>query len=100
MVDLPAPDGPTIATVLPAGTSKLTPFRIVRVGIVGKVHVVGSSTLPSATASGMASRPVDDLRADVEQVEHLLDVGQALADFAIDEADEVQRLRKLHQHAR
>ena len=30
MVDLPAPEGPTIATVLPAGTSKLRPFRIGR----------------------------------------------------------------------
>ena len=32
MVDLPAPEGPTIATVLPAGTSKLRPFRIGRSG--------------------------------------------------------------------
>jgi len=32
MVDLPAPEGPTIATVLPAGTSKLTPLRICRAG--------------------------------------------------------------------
>jgi len=32
MVDLPAPEGPTIATVLPAGTSKLMPFRIGRSG--------------------------------------------------------------------
>ena len=30
IVDLPAPEGPTIATVLPAGTSKLRPFRIGR----------------------------------------------------------------------
>ncbi len=32
MVDLPAPDGPTMATVLPAGTSKEMPFRIGRSG--------------------------------------------------------------------
>jgi hypothetical protein len=38
------------------------------------------------------------LLADVEQVEHLFDIGQALADFAIDEADEVERDGELHQH--
>ena len=32
MVDLPAPLGPTMATVLPAGTVKDTPFRIGRRG--------------------------------------------------------------------
>ena len=32
MVDLPAPDGPTMATIFPAGTVKLTSFRIGRSG--------------------------------------------------------------------
>ena len=32
IVDLPAPDGPTIATILPAGTSNDTSFRIGRSG--------------------------------------------------------------------
>ena len=32
MVDLPAPDGPTTATVLPAGTVKLMPFSTMRSG--------------------------------------------------------------------
>ena len=32
MVDLPAPEGPTMAIVLPAGTSKLMPLRIGRSG--------------------------------------------------------------------
>ena len=36
IVDLPAPDGPTIATIFPAGTSKLTSLRIGRSGIVGE----------------------------------------------------------------
>jgi hypothetical protein len=32
MVDLPAPDGPTMATIFPAGTSKLMFLRIYRSG--------------------------------------------------------------------
>ena len=32
IVDFPAPEGPTMATVFPAGTVKLTPLRMVRSG--------------------------------------------------------------------
>ena len=42
-------------------------------------------------------RLVDDLGRDVEEVEHRLDVDQALLDLAIDEADEVERDGELHQ---
>ena len=42
-------------------------------------------------------RLVGDLGLDLEKLEHLFYVGQALADFAIDETDEVQRHRKLQQ---
>ena len=40
---------------------------------------------------------VRHLRRHVEQLEHRLDVGEALHDLAIDEADEVERQRELHQ---
>jgi hypothetical protein len=32
IVDFPAPDGPTTATVLPAGTTKLMPLSTMRSG--------------------------------------------------------------------
>ncbi|MNL42856.1 hypothetical protein D3C87_1653390 [compost metagenome] len=42
-------------------------------------------------------RPVGNLGLDLEKFEHLFDVGQSLANFTIDETDEVQRYRKLQQ---
>ena len=86
-----------MATVLPAGTSKLIALQDLARRIVGKLHV---AELDPALGypEGLRVRPVDHLPLDVEQGEHVLDVGQALADLAVDHADEVQRLRKLHQH--
>jgi hypothetical protein len=54
MVDLPAPDGPTMATILPAGTSKSRPFRIGRAGSYAKC-TFSKRTRPSLTTSGLAS---------------------------------------------
>ena len=99
MVDLPAPEGPTIATVRPPGTSKLIPFRIARFWIVVEVNVLeADGRLSHDERLGVGL--VDDLGGDVEQVEHRLDVDQALADFAVDEADEVERHGELHQERR
>ena len=97
MVDLPAPDGPTMATVLPGRHLEEMPFRIGRVGIVVEARHRRSAPPRRRPTSGARVRLVDDLRGHVEQVEHRLDVDQALLDLAIDEADEIQRDRQLHQ---
>ena len=54
MVDLPAPDGPTTATVFPAGTVKLTPFSTIRVRLVGEHHIRRSGSRRRVTTSGLA----------------------------------------------
>ncbi len=41
---------------------------------------------------------IANLFADAQEAEHRLHVRQALADFAIDEPDEVERHGELHQH--
>ena len=43
------------------------------------------------------TRPVGHLLHDVEQAEQLVHVHQALTDLAIDEAEKIQRLVKLHK---
>src|SRR6266403_413587 len=53
MVDLPAPDGPTIATVLPAGTSKLRPLRIGR-SVSYENRTSSKRRLPDLTIKGLA----------------------------------------------
>jgi hypothetical protein len=64
--------------------------------IIGEVHVLeGDGTLADANALASGA---SDLGLHLEQIEHLLDIGQTLADFAVDEADEVQRHGELHQH--
>jgi hypothetical protein len=85
-----------MATVLPAGTSKLMPFRIGR----GR-HRSGTRRRRSGRAAVDDERLrvglVDDLRRHVEEIEHRLDVDQPLLDLAVDEADEVERDRQLHE---
>src|SRR5690606_5088860 len=42
-------------------------------------------------------RPIDDLGIDIEEIEHRLNIDEALPDLAIDEADEIERDRQLHE---
>src|SRR3546814_18252694 len=60
------------------------------VRIIGEMHVPESDrALSRLERSGV--RSVLHFRLDLQQVEHLLNIRQALADFAIDEADEIDR---------
>ena len=97
MVDLPAPDGPTIATVRPAGTSKEMPLQDRPRRLVGEVHV-----LEADRALGDDERrgagPILDLGLAAEDREHLLDVDHRLLDLAIDHAHEIERLVELDHH--
>src|SRR5690606_7249144 len=67
------------------------------VGIVGKMHVLeADGAVHDDQRPGVG--PVDHFGPDVEQVEHLLDIGQSLPDLTIDGTDIVQRDGKLNQH--
>ena len=87
----PTPDGPTTATVLPAGISKLDAVQDLAVGVVAEAHVARSAPRRRATASGSAPGRVGDLAVLAEQREHLLHVDQRLLDLAVDHAEEVER---------
>ena len=65
--------------------------------VIGEMHVPeGDRALRDDQVR--RARAVRHLLPDIEEIEHLLDIGEALTDFTIDEADEVERHGKLHQH--
>ncbi len=99
MVDLPAPDGPTIAQLVPGGMSRSRPLQDLAFGLIAEAHVLEADMRRSATRSGAAPGRVDDLGRRVEQVEHRFHVDQPLADRAIDPAEHVERAEQLHQQA-
>ena len=90
MVDLPAPDGPTMATIFPAGTSKLTCFRIWPLRIVSERDVL-ELDLALGDVKRLGARAIEDLGRFLQQSEHRLDVDQPLLDLAIDHAHEIER---------
>ena len=94
------PRGRRSATVWPAGTSKRDALEDRPRRIIGESARRSNDDLALGDVERLCARLVLDLGVDFEQVEHLLDIGQALADFAIDEADEIERHGELHQHAR
>ena len=96
MVDLPAPDGPTTASVLPAGTVKVTALQHDAFGIVAE-HDILEADLAAAHDQRLGARPVLDLLRPVEQAEHRLHIDQPLRDLAIDRAEKVEGLVKLDQ---
>ena len=72
------------------------PLQDLRDRLVGEMHVLEADrAVPDRKRR--CARPIRHFRRNREQLEHRLDVGEALHDLAIDEADEVQRQRKLHQ---
>ncbi len=73
MVDLPAPEGPTMASVLPGGTSKLMPFQNLAVGIIGKMHIVEAQMAPG-NGQRLRAWPVGDLRVLAENIEHHFEI--------------------------
>ena len=65
-------------------------------GIVGKLHVLKADSA-RADLERLGVRCIHNLRLDLQKIEHLLDIRQTLADFAIDEANEVERHGKLEK---
>ena len=97
MVDLPAPDGPTTATVLPAGTREADAFEHDAFGIIGEDHIVEADLAARDRQRRRAGLVLDLLRAGAA-AEHGFHVHQPLGDFAIDRAQQVQRHKELdHQ---
>ena len=97
MVDLPAPLGPTMATVLPAGTCEADVLQDRPARVVAEVHVLEDDLAAlgckwhGAPGLSVTSGP------DVEQVEHDLHVDQGLLDLAVDRAEQAERHGQLHQ---
>src|SRR5690606_32709494 len=63
-------------------------YRTVR--IIGKMHIIETDRTMidfQCRCVGL----VDDFLFHIEEIEHLLDIGQTLTDFAVDEADEIER---------
>ena len=67
---LPAPVGPTIATVSPGRTSRLTSCSIGRPGVVAERHVLEADVSGDGRTSGRASGPVVDVAPGLEDLEH------------------------------
>lgn len=64
--------------------------------VVGEIDGV-ETDLDLAVRQGLRAGRIDDFARRVQQVEHALDVGQRLSDFAIDDAEEVERHVELDQ---
>ena len=79
---MPAPEGPTIATVWPLGTRKIRSWRIGALGIIGEGDVL-ENDLALADAQRLAPGRSLISAFDREQAEHLLDIDEALLDLAI-----------------
>ena len=67
MVDLPAPEGPTMAQLVPAGMSRSSPDRISR-PVVTETHVL-ERTAPLRDRERRRVGLVDDLGRRVDQVD-------------------------------
>ncbi len=76
---------------------KTDPLEDRPVRIIGEMHVFKADR---ALVDLQCWRTgfVDDFLLHIEKIEHLLDIGEALTDFTIDKADEVERNGQLHQH--
>ena len=94
---MPAPEGPTIAIVCPAGASKRHAAQDRPRGVVMELDVLEPHRARGHLEVGRAGR-VADFRVLVEDVEHRADVDDRLLDLAIDHAHEVQRLVELQHH--
>ena len=66
------------------------------IGVVVELHVLEADHR-AGDGERLGVGLVLDFGGLIEELEHLLDVGEALADFAVDEADEVERPVDLHQ---
>jgi len=60
-------------------------------GVVGKVHVLEAHRGRSVDLQWLGARPVGDLALLLHQAEHLVQVGQALLDLAVEHPQETQR---------
>ncbi len=69
---------------------QVQPLEDQPVGVIGEFHPVEDDLAPGYL-DRLRVRLVGDLGLDVEQVEHLAHVHQALPDLAVDRAEEVQR---------
>ena len=95
MVDLPAPEGPTTATVWPAGTSKLSPLRIWPAAARNANDDILETDHAAPHFERLGARLILDLRLAGEDCKHRFDVDHRLLDLAIDHAHEIQRLIEL-----
>jgi hypothetical protein len=76
---------------LPGGISKADVVQDGARRVVGEVHVFETHRRRIADDQGLGARLVGDLALFFHQHEHLVEVGQALLDLAVDHAQETQR---------
>ena len=90
-MDLPAPDGPTSATVLPAGDREAD---VVEHALVGDVRVGERDVLePDALADGaehLGARPVDRLRRRVDDLEQPLGARERLVPVVVGDREALE----------
>ena len=96
MVDLPAPDGPTIAQAGARRNVEVEAFQDLAAGVVAEAQAL-EANLAFGDAQGPGAGLVDDFGGRIEQVPHRLHVDQALADGTIDPAEHVEWAEQLHQ---
>ena len=87
-----------MATVLPAGTSKLTPLQDRALRDVGELHVLEAHR--ALADDERLARPAGPGSPGCcsQDREHVVDVDERLFDLAVEHAHEVQRHVELHQH--
>ena len=101
-MDLPEPLAPTTATVVPAGTSKLTSIQNLTAPIVVKIDLLEADGAVLQLQCRRA-RLVFDLAMLTQHGEHALHVGERLLYLAIHDAEEIERdveldQERIHQH--
>ena len=96
MVDLPAPDGPTIATVLPAGTLNEMSCRNFSFFVIVKPDIP-EFDFPFFDFNRLGIGFVLDFLFNDHEREHFFQISETLADFTIDKADKIEWDKKLYQ---
>ena len=94
---MPAPEGPTTATLMAGGHLEADPVEDLPLGLVGEGDVLETDRT-ALDHQRLGAGLVLDLRLAREDREHPLDVDHRLLDLAIDHAHEIERLVELDHH--
>jgi hypothetical protein len=90
-VDLPEPEGPTTATVLPAGMVEADVFEDRSIALIGKRHPIKHHIGRTLQGQGLCTWRIGHFAFPVHQHKHFVQVGQALLDLAVQHTQKVQR---------